>query len=449
MRGAVAASVLSAMLALLSPVAAMADEPRPVPDYDGRPDESPNVGEVLIWVPRVILLPGYIVTEYVVRQPLGAFITFLEQKKVVQQAYSLFTFGSDGKFGIFPTGLFDFGLRPSVGLYAFIDPLFHPDNRFRVSAAYGGEDWLSLSAKDRIILADDDGGELSLRGGYSRRPDFPFYGIGPDARTSDETFYRLSRWELALAVGLRAGDHLGFSSEMRFARDERDESDFGKSTDQFFPPQYFVDAEVGDWERGTILEQRLALYADSRGRGPVYLGSGTGARLDARGGIGFDPEDAATQRWVRYGGEASLFLDITGTRRVLGVNVSVDLVDPLGDDDIPGAALVGLGGVETMQAFYDGRFLGQSGVTATLNYRWPVASFLDTELFASVGNVFGHHLDDFELEKLVGSGGFALRTNTSRDLSFDILIAVGTRQFDRGDFAIDSFRFAIGTNKGF
>ena len=54
---------------------------------------------MLIWVPRVILFPGYLVTEYVVRRPLGAFVTFLEREAVVQQAYGLFTFGTGGRFG--------------------------------------------------------------------------------------------------------------------------------------------------------------------------------------------------------------------------------------------------------------------------------------------------------------------------------------------------------------
>jgi hypothetical protein len=455
MTRAAAVLTLAVLLSFSGEGRVYADErPRPVPDYDGRPDEPPNVGEVLIWIPRTLLYPGYLVTEYVVRRPVGAFVTWLERQKVVQQAYGLLTFGSGGNFGVFPTALFDFGLRPSVGLYAFVDPLLHRDNRFRVSAAYGGPDWLSVGAKERFILASDDGGEIILRGGYSRRPDYPFYGIGPDAFNTDETFYRLSRWEAALSIGLRS-EHFGFTSEMRYLWEKRDVSNFGLPSQDFFgpgsaEPTYFLDAGVTDWDKGMLLEQRFALYADTRGRGATFQGSGTGARLDLRGGLGWDPDDVATQRWYRYGGEASLFLDLDGTRRVFGLNTSVDAVHSLGDDPLPATALVGLGGLETMRAFYEGRFLGQSGATATLEYRWPVASFIDAELFASVGNVFGESFEDFDLDKLAGSGGFALRTNTSRDLSFDILIAAGTRQFDHPwGFAVDSIRFALGTNRGF
>ena len=440
--------VVALALSALSPAGALADEPRPVPDYDGRPDEPPTAGEVLIWIPRVILLPGYLVTEYVVRRPLSAFVTWLESEKIVQQAYGLLTFGSDGAFGIFPTALFDFGLRPSVGLYAFIDPFLHPDNRFRVSAAYGGPDWLSVGAKDRVILADDDGGELVLRGGYLRRPDYPFYGIGAEARQTDETFFRLSRAEIVLSLALRQ-DHFGFSADARWGSDRREGSDYDKSTPQFFGDDFLDAAGVADFRYGQFVEQRLDLWADTRPLQGAWAASGTGARLDLRGGLGFDPENAALQRWVRYGGVASLFLDLTGTRRVLGLNVSADAVDPLGDEPLPMGALTSLGGIETMRGFYQGRFVGRSAATATLEYRWPIASFLDAELFASLGNAFGERFEDFELDRLAGSGGFAIRTNTSRDLSFDILIAAGTRQFYRGDFAVENIRFAIGTNRGF
>lgn len=448
MRRGAAALVVVVLLSLAGRGARADEPPRPVPDYDGRADEPPNVGEVLIWIPRTLLFPGYLVTEYVIRRPLGAFVTFLEQEKVVQQAYSLFTFGSDGKFGVFPTGLFDFGLRPSVGLYAFIDPFLHPDNRFRISAAYGGENWLSVGAKERFILVRHDGGELVLKGGYQRRPDYPFYGVGSGARQSDETFYRLSRWEGAASIALRR-EHVGFSSEMRLVWEKREDSDYGPSTQDFFPASYFVDHHVADWEHGAIVEQRFSLFADTRTQGPTYLGSGTGARLDLRGGLGWDPEDTVSQRWLKWGGEVSLFLDVTGTRRVFGLNATADAVEPVGEDPVPATALVGLGGLETMRAFYEGRFLGYSAATASLEYRWPVASFIDAELFASVGNVYGKRFRGFDFEKMAGSGGLALRTNTSRDLSFDILIALGTRQFDRGGFEIESVRFALGTNRGF
>jgi hypothetical protein len=45
---------------------------REVPDYRQLEPEPTTAGDVLIWVPRVILLPAYLVTEYMLRVPVGA-----------------------------------------------------------------------------------------------------------------------------------------------------------------------------------------------------------------------------------------------------------------------------------------------------------------------------------------------------------------------------------------
>ena len=54
-----------------------ADPPkRPVPDYDGRGPPPATLGDGLIWVPRTLLLPAYLVTEYGLRVPIGAADTY-------------------------------------------------------------------------------------------------------------------------------------------------------------------------------------------------------------------------------------------------------------------------------------------------------------------------------------------------------------------------------------
>ena len=47
--------------------------PRKRPDYSGREDPT-TVGDVLLWVPRVVLFPAYLVSEALIRQPLGFLI---------------------------------------------------------------------------------------------------------------------------------------------------------------------------------------------------------------------------------------------------------------------------------------------------------------------------------------------------------------------------------------
>ncbi|MCZ7685087.1 MAG: hypothetical protein M5U28_42485 [Sandaracinaceae bacterium] len=54
-------------------------ERRPVPDYDGRPARGTDAEDVALWIPRVIFSPLYLVTEYVLRRPIGFVMTELER----------------------------------------------------------------------------------------------------------------------------------------------------------------------------------------------------------------------------------------------------------------------------------------------------------------------------------------------------------------------------------
>jgi len=64
---------------------------RTVPDYTGRGVEPKTAGDVLIWVPRVILSPLYVVSEYIIRQPLGALTTAAEKGNWPTIVVSVFT----------------------------------------------------------------------------------------------------------------------------------------------------------------------------------------------------------------------------------------------------------------------------------------------------------------------------------------------------------------------
>lgn len=100
---------------------AEADQPdRPIPDYTGRQEASPTAGEVLIWVPKVALYPVYLVTEYLVRWPIGTVITWIEEERVFEKIAAFFSVGdTPGDFGFFPTFFVEFGTRASIGFYTW------------------------------------------------------------------------------------------------------------------------------------------------------------------------------------------------------------------------------------------------------------------------------------------------------------------------------------------
>ena len=109
-----------------------------------------------------------------------------------------------------------------------------------------------------------------------------------------------------------------------------------------------------------------------------------------------------------------------------------------------------MGGIETMRGFRPNRFRGRSALLATLNYRYPVWSFFEGELYLEVGDVAGANFNDFTVGQLRGSAGLGLRSIDllSRHLTYDVNLAVGTAPFDSG-FEITEVRINVGTNFGF
>src|SRR5262249_6333396 len=56
---------------------------RPAFDYDGR-TEPTTPGDVLIWVPRILFFPVYLVTEFVIRRPLGFLMVSAERGRWIE-----------------------------------------------------------------------------------------------------------------------------------------------------------------------------------------------------------------------------------------------------------------------------------------------------------------------------------------------------------------------------
>jgi hypothetical protein len=449
-----------------------ADEKRPVPNYDGREAEPTDAGDVLIWVPRIVLSPLYLVSEYALRRPLGWLVTTAEHERLPALLVDFFTFGPERNSGIVPTVLIDFGFKPSVGLYFFWNEFLADNNKLRARAATWGKDWLMFSVADRLEIYP--GHELSLRGEFLRRPDWVYHGLGPDTLDDDLARYGST----TLSAGLNYDAAFWRSSRVQAFVGLRD-VDFESDTSCCGDPSVARRMELGQLaepvgiEDGyTIFEQGLAVTLDSRPPrfmeptedAPNFVTPpGSGVRLNVRGAhagstslsspLGGAPP--IRYEWVRYGASLGGFLDLTGYQRVVGLSVVADFADPLNDVEplegvaaIPFTEQVSLGGNRPLRGFLQQRLVDRSAVAATLEYQWPIWVFLDGAMHYSVGNVFGEHLDGFKAKKLRNSIGLGVRSTTARDHPFEILVAVGTETFEQGA-QIDNIRFVFGTTSGF
>lgn len=422
-----------------------ADPPkRPLPDYAGREPPPPTAGEVLVWIPRAILFPVYLTTDYLIRRPIGAAEVAAERANLPQQLYDFFTFGPDHKAGWAPVAFVDFGVNPSVGVYGFWDDALFKGDDLRAHFVGWPDAWIGASLVQRIALEGSSTFDLHLEG--IRRPDHPFYGLGP--RTLNGALSRYGE------------DLLGASAGMTFPfwRASKIETRTGIRSASFYDGHYAGDPGILEsaaagtfalppgFSSGYAAQiNHVGVAVDSRRPFPSD-GSGLRIAASAEQGSGFGAMPAGG--WIRYEGDAGAFLDLDGRRRVISLSAQTLFVDPLGDAPIPFTELVTLGGdIAPMPGFLPGRMLDRSAAVGTLKYTWPIGPWLSGQIQGAVGNVFDEHLDDFRGGLLRFSGAVGLQSDGSPDSNFQFLFGVGSETFDQGG-KIDSFRLSFGTTTG-
>jgi len=399
---------------------------------------------VLLWVPRILLLPAYLVSEFLLRQPLGWVIAGAERAGAPAWLYDFFTF-ADHQAGIVPTFLIDINFYASVGFYGFWNNAFVKNHDLRLRGSFGGGDWLGASFSERYYFSHDRADRVALNVRGDRRPDFTYFGLGPDTEQSSLVRYGRELHEIQLQLDQRLFPGGMFHSEVTlsdvdFRRGGYDEDpvldDAIAAGALPVPPGY---------EDGyTLVRSELSFSFDSRLPRPA---PGSGMRIEAVAAHNSNFRDNAG--FVYYGGGVLGSLDLNDRHRVVSLGVSARFVDPIGDSEIPFTELATLGGNEhPMRGLYEGRLYDRSAVVAGIGYRWPIWLWLDGSLRTEVGNVFGQRLSGFQLERLRWSGSIGVESVGTPDNSFQLLFGVGSETFESGG-KIDSFRLVAGTTSGF
>lgn len=436
-------ATLCAVLALWSADGNAAPK-RTLPDYGNRGKEPTTPGDVALWVPRVILSPVYLVTEYGIRWPLGKLISAAERADLPETLYNFFFFGPNHSAGFAPIAFIDFGFRPSVGLYAFWDDAGFKGHELRFHGTTGGSGWFAGVLTERVAFHGDDSLTLTLAG--VTRPDRAYFGIGPDTLQSNISRYGEKRFDANLVA------------DFRLWRASRIETSLGVRS---------LDFRRGSWEEDPATQDSVAagVFSQPPGLAQGYTAQtsgvrlafdnrlpspadGSGVRLEVEAEQGTDIRREPGASWLRYSATAGAFWDLNGRNRVLSLSVATLFVDSLNHREVPFSELVTLGGAGPMRGFYPGRLRDKSAAVATLKYRWPIWVWLDGSLQAAVGNVFGDHLQQLEWSRFRFSSAIGFESVGSRDGSFELLAGIGTETFDHGT-QITSGRVLIGTNRGF
>lgn len=430
-----------------------ADEPpkkRPVPDYDGRGGAPQSPARKALWLPRVLLFPAYVVSEYVVRRPLQAGVTYAEKSGWPGAISDFLALNETRPGGVVPFMLVDFGFEPSAGLYAYWDDVGFKGHKLRFRGSTWGPHWLSGTLKDRIEFEDF---EFSLKGKLTKRPDFTFYGLGPDTREANLVRYEgrtayahlqtsvvfSDRNLLETTVGYR-GASFGHSN---YDEDDRGKPGYTPSLDEAVAAGDLAEpAGYRDGYRAAFAGARLVL--DSRGKSRMR----NGVRLDASAEQSVDLANSPASGWLRYGGTLGAFVDLMDGGRYLGLSFTAVMVDPLGERAVPFTQLADLGGGRTMPGLRFGRLADRSSAVVDLRYTWPIWLSFRGSLQAGVGNVFGPQFAGIRPGRARLSTALGLETSGSRDNIFQALLGFGTETFESGA-ELDSIRFVVGVRDGF
>ncbi len=410
------------------PPASAVSPRRELPDYDGLPDPGPRAVEVLAWVPRVIFFPVYLVTEFVVRRPLGWLVVTAERNEWPSEILSFFTFGGQKNVGIVPSFYVDLGFRPTAGVYFFWNELLHPRHDIRLRATVW-TDGYTFSFADRW-RTDGAGSRLQLRGEATRRPDVTFYGLGPRSLDEDLRRFGLDRWAAELAYDWR----LGYGEHVRASLALRDHR---------FRESRCCDAPLEDELRDGYgaFAGRLDVTFDTRSGWPRRQ---TGVRASAM--IEHVSRLGGEGSWLRTGGTAGAFWDVT-MGRIVGITATAQLVEPL-EGEVPFLELIDLGGGPAMNGFRPRRLLGASAASASLRYEWPIWAALAGSLQVEVGNVFDGRFEDFDPSLLRLSTSIGIRSMGASDHELQFILGVGTETFDQGA-ALTAIRLGFGGTYGF
>ena len=421
------------------------DDPpkRPTPDYDGRGKAPTTAGDVALWVPRLVMSPLYLTSEYVLRRPMGAFIVAAEKSNLPEVLTDFFTFDKDHKIGLVPTAYVDFGVLPSVGFLFFWDDFIAKKNDLRFQFGFWGGNWLKFGIAD--TYAFNARSNVSFRASWWRRRDALFFGIGPRSSHFDQSRYQAETADVSVVFNQSPTRGIHLESTVG-ARDKLfgDGACCSDPTVQDSVAQGRFALPPGFTHGYTIAYNRLELTLDSRAPRPKPQ-SGVRVSLEAQPEYQVRPSKGA---WLRYGGTVAGFVDVTGKNRVLSLAVTTLFVDPIDGTQIPFTEQISLGGQRYMRGYAIGRLVDRSAAVATLQYEWPIWVWLDGTIHVAVGNVFDAGLKDFDTKLLRLSSGIGVRSNSSPDSQFEILFGIGTDTFE-DHASISSMRLVIGGTYGY
>ena len=415
-----------------------------MPDYDRRVDAPPSPGRRALWVPRILFFPLYVVSEFMLRRPLSAITRWAESRGSgaggqVAGPLRFFVF-DEGRIQIIPTLLVDFGNQPSVGFYFRWNEAGAPNHHLRAHFGFWGLDWV----KARVTTRWEPPHErmrAELRVAAQRRGDQRFAGLGSESSPGRPARYALRQLEVLGSFEAEPWRRslffiAGGLLEERYGNDAfccpTIEERVAEGVYSQLPPGYPDGFFVAHLDTDLTLDSRRP-----RGEGS------SGVLLRFLNRFAFDLQDPGGRRWVRFGGSAGLYWDVSGVGHMLGVVGSAQVATAI-RGQVPFTQQVELSGIGPLPGFRSGALRGDSGTALTLIYEWPIWMWLDARAHMSLGNVYDGTFDGFALDQQRMSFGVGFTAVHERDHYFHFTLAWGTETIAQG-MEVETFRLVLGS----
>lgn len=424
LRGVLALLVWSAFLR-----SAQADE-RLVRDseyYRGRAHRA-TIDEVLLWVPRTLAFPLYLVAEHGLRRPVRDLVALVQDQRLLAWAYRITH--PVPNFSWTPSLVIDFGVISSGGVRAHWTDVLVRNNQLQLQLAGGHPRLLHLSLQDQIVRGPF---ETGTRIDFSTRPDRLFYGLGPRSNPTNKSYFTLTRREIWVflrwfpSAYLLADVSVGHRSEVT-----------STGLDPSLETRFQVPDEAPGFGSLELLLATANVVLDSR-----RTHDGGGAWCDISTTFGIDLH-MAERRFFVHALDLQGGVEIVSRENLLVGSIYLSDSNALGSEPVPFTHLPALGRLRH-HGFQFGRYIGQSAVLAEIEFRHLLFDSIDALLVTSVGNVFGPQFLGFDPVLLTGSIGFGLRTRERNAIV--AIVAAGTNRFDQ-PFGLEGLRLFVGINRG-
>lgn len=398
-------------------------------EYRGRP-RATNAAEGLLWIPRVALLPAFAVTEFGVRRPVYTAAEWADRHHVVPILDRVFNPAPGISWS--PIVSLDLTVNSTFGVKAKWRDFIVAGHDLKATAETGGSDNWRVTVKDQWAIGRHV--YAGARGDFSSFPNRPFYGFGPRSPNLRTNFFH-ARYEGFLFEGITIDDHFQIELAQGY-RVERTAAGISPSIESRVSPEAIPG--FGDVQLAMAM---LDFRIDSR-RAREQNG---GVRLV--GNVTYAHDTAVSERsFASASLDLEAAVEVSYPDRVLAARAYAVETFALGREPVPFTHQAMLGW-QNHVGFVWGRFRGDTAVLAELQYRYPIAYFVDAQWTASAGNVFGERFEGLSVGSLTGSIGVGLRTRRIGTWPVEVTFALGTTRFDQ-PFSFDSVRVYFGTTEG-